>query len=139
MIAFRRAFALALLAAVAGCTIESSAILYNHTGREIVLRYLDEERVVRQHTLAPGERVRLDAWGWLRDFRVEVQGSSWRYRLVEPSVDYTEFRGWLRPSRVFLAQIEGDGRIFVLPIGSELSLDPQLAQPEGFPLVPDVR
>jgi hypothetical protein len=86
----------------------------------------------------PGESVLLPEWVvW--DIRVEKAGLVSRYTPKAPDTAYVLNRGfgpWVK--RIFKAQIDAGGQIFVLKPAQSAPTTEFVEQPAGFPLVPIV-
>jgi hypothetical protein len=129
-------FAILLLVALTGSTISVSCMLYNNTDNviQIIREYSDGN--IDELDIKPKKSKRLDSWIW-GSLEIRAKGVSWKYKPVNPDNDFIEFTGWGPwAKRIFRAQVEADGRIFILPSGQKQSVSKHIEQPSGFPITP---
>lgn len=129
-----RTIALLAAATAAGCAVFEKAPgtsvvqFYNHSGRTILVED-NQLRPDRQGTFKyptdSGKPLIVFASGCIHTY-------------VAPARKPGEFRGtdWMLRG-AYRAQLEPDGKLYLVPPGLDLPADPAaMAQPEGFPLVP---
>jgi len=128
---------LTLSLGVAACTNQDSCLLFNGTDAGITVvraQRQSGERTVFQ--VGSNESVLIDAWAF-GDYEIRSGDKSWMYSSRLPPVDFVTDRGWGPwARRVFQAQLNRDGRVFLLSPTQTAPVTEPVPQPEGFPLLP---
>lgn len=130
--------ALLFVGSLAAFTVRDSCELYNNTASALTIVRSKGGEEQPPILLKPGESVLLPDWvSW--DVRVEKSGLVSRYSSNVPDTAYVINRGfgpWVK--RIFKAQINTGGQIFVLKPDQSAPATEFVEQPDGFPLVPIV-
>ena len=133
----RGCVALLFVGGLTACTISDSCELYNNSGSELtIVRSKGSEEQPPIH-VNPGESILLS--DWLLEFRVVKGGLVSHYSPKAPGTEFVIDRGfgpWAK--RIFRAQINSGGQIFVLTPDQSVPAKEFVEQPNGFPLVPIV-
>ncbi len=136
--AARAVTAVALLCLVGGCTIQLSCKIYNNSGATIKIVKFRDGAVERRIDLKDDTSIFLKDWAFW-SYYVVREGERWRYVPREPDMSFvisTGFGPWTK--RFFKAQIQPDGRIYLLKPNQYFPQDNFVEQPVGFPLKPAV-
>jgi hypothetical protein len=134
----RFVLALGLCALLASCTLREYVYIYNNTGKpvEVMLTVDGKKKVI---SINPGA-IEFSSVGKLADgdiLSVAVNDSTWNYRLVKADSKFWSYEGAGPFSKItYRMQIEGDGKIYILPRGADLPLKSLPNQPRGYPLLP---
>ena len=135
---WRSCVALLLVGSLTACTMVDSCELYNNSGSPLtVVRTKGGEEQPSVH-VKPGESILLADW-ISGEIRVEKGGVVSRYSPTAPDTAFVITRGfgpWMK--RVFRAQIDSQGQIFVLKPDQSVPATKFVEQPDGFPLVPSL-
>lgn len=127
---------LLLAAFISACTIQAACNLQNNSGSDLtIVRSRDGEQEQRIHFKA-GSSILLRDWLFW-SYTVARGDKVLRYVADDPNDEFVVFQGlgpWTK--RVFNAQLEPDGRIFVLSPGQAFPAKDFVEQPTGFPLAP---
>jgi len=125
---------------VAGCTVPLTCKLYNNTGMSLEVVQRDKHGQEKSLSFARKEWVTLRDWGYFT-YQVEHERVVWNYdppiATYIPSSDYIEASGF-GPffKRTVRAQLNKDGKIYLLKIGQDAQSSAISEQPDGYPLVP---
>ena len=132
-----RVSAICVIAACSSaCTISESCDLFNNTGSDLTIVRVRHRQEEPQINLKAGASVSLQEW-LFSEYRVEMGGKVFRYAPKSPDVSFVVGQGfgpWTK--RVFKAQIESSGHIFVLRPTQSVPAAEFVEQPSGFPLLP---
>jgi hypothetical protein len=124
---------------LSGCTVPVTCALYNNTSTVINITQIDINGQERTFSLKAGEILKLGGWP-LHNYKILFKDVVWHYDPPVPNNDYVEISGfgpWVKP--IVYAQIEKDGRIFLLLKNQKPPIDTMPMQPEGYPLLPKVQ
>ena len=119
---FQRIVALVVFVVVVsslqGCKPSLTCEFYVNLGvpSDLVCIHKDGHRDSR--TIRPGSVVKIDDWIW-SEYEITAPNAVWHYRVKQPPAGYQTLHGFLWKRRTFRAQVEPDGRIFVLRPGQE--------------------
>jgi hypothetical protein len=134
----RGCIAILCVGSLTACTVQASCDLYNNSGSELtIVRSKGGEEQPPIH-LKPGESILISDWRFSA-FRVDQGGVVSRYALEAPPTDFVVNRGfgpWAK--RIFRAQMNAGGQIFLLKPDQPVPAKEFVDQPNGFPLVPIV-
>ena len=132
----RSCLALLVVGALTACTVHESCELYNNSGSALtIVRSKGGEEQPPIH-VKPGESILLADW-LSGEIRVEKGGSVSRYSPNSPDTAFVINRGFgLWTERIFRAQIDSGGLIFVLEPNQPVPATEFVEQPDGFPLEP---
>jgi hypothetical protein len=124
------------LAFIPGCTIATSCILFNNTSYDasVAIESLGMER--RTISLKASTYIEVENWPASR-LKVSTPLGVWTYATVDPAEEFVRFSGfgpWAK--RTFKAQLETDGRVFVVEHDQPFPQIDLPQQPQGYPLVP---
>lgn len=134
MTAPRRLLAVALAAAaLAACTRAPYMVVRNAAG--VPLRLRATPPWDGDVTVAAGAAVRVRFPDAMR-LTVEAGDATWRYAVAFPPATLASWSRLGTPT--FHFQIEPDGRVYVLPPGTDQAGAELPPQPAGFPLVPSM-
>lgn len=127
-------FFFAIVPLLSGCTIQSTAVLYNGTDKPIVVKLFRHTDEVLQIEIDPSTSEKLDDWLFY-DIRISVGGMQYRYERADPGPEYVISTGFgpFVKRRVYL-EFQSGGRVFVLKGPDQFGHEPPV-QPVGFPLV----
>lgn len=132
----RGCIAILFVGSFAACTVQDSCDLYNNSDSGVtIIRSTRGEEQPPIH-VNPGESIVLSDW-LFSEFRVDKGGVVYRYSPKVPGTEFVISRGfgpWAR--RVFRAQIDSGGQIFVLKPDQSVPAKEYVEQPSGFPLIP---
>jgi len=135
----RGSVAVLFVGGLTACTVQDSCDLYNNSGSELtIVRSMGGQEQPPIH-VKPGESILLADWVF-GEIRVEKGGLVSRYSPNAPDTAFVINRGfgpWVK--RIFRAQIDAGGQIFVLKPDQSVPATEFVEQPNGFPLVPIVR
>jgi len=133
---YRPFVALLLVIFVSGCTKQAACNLLNNSGSDLtIIRSQNGDHEERIQVQA-GSSVLLRDWLFW-SYRVTLGEKVLRYSPENPGNDFVVSQGvgpWTR--RVFSAQLESDGRIYLLKPGQIFPIKDFVTQPTGFPLAP---
>ena len=123
-----------------GCTISLSCVLLNNTESQLTIKqYFKTNRANETNTVAPGQTVLLKDWSF-SNFIIESESGKWALNPKYVGGDFEHFSGWGPwASRVFYAQIEPNGSIYVLKGPPEKAVSNFPDQPDGFPIRPKTK
>ena len=134
----RGCIALLFIGSLTACSVRDSCDLYNNSGSELtILRSKGGEAQPPIH-VKPGESILVSGWR-SSAFRVNQGGVVSRYALEAPPTEFVVNRGfgpWAK--RIFRAQMNAGGQIFLLKPDQPVPAKEFVDQPNGFPLVPIV-
>ncbi len=126
-------------ACMSACTIPESCDLHNNSGSDLTILRSQLGQEGPPIHVKSGASILLADWrAW--EYRVAMGGTVLHYVPERPETEFVVQRGlglWVK--RVFRAQIEPDGRIFVLKPGQAVPAKEFVEQPSGFPLIPKPR
>lgn len=125
---------LALL--VSGCTITTSCTLFNNTSYEVVVEIESLGGETRSLSLAPLSSAEIDNWP-ASVLQISTPNKTWSYSSEDPNEKFIRFSGfgpWTK--RRFKAQLQEDGRIFVIDPKAPFPQIEFPIQPHGYPLEP---
>ena len=125
---------------LSGCTISLSCVLLNNTPNLLTIHQFDRSnRADKINTVSKGKSVRLKSWEYSK-FKIISEQETWSYSPEYPWVDYSHFTGWGPwTKRVFYAQIEPNGLIYVLKDRHKKPVSDFPFQPDGFPIKPETK
>lgn len=124
---------------VNGCTIQLTCDLYNHTEEDLKVIQINSDGIKVEREFKARSWIELEGWQ-LFNYKIVSQKAVWKYNQLAPDHTFISFKGlgpWSK--RVFRAQLEKDGRIFVLRFDNISPDSVFLKQPEGFPLAPQMK
>ena len=126
-----------LMFVLTGCTISLSCVLLNNTPSFLTIEQFDRtNRADKTSTLAPGKTVRLKSWKYSK-FKIISEQGAWSYKPEYVPGEFFHFTGWGPwTKRVFYAQIESNGIIYVLKDKPNGTVNDFPTQPIGFPIKP---
>ena len=116
---------------IAACTRAPYLIVFNRT--EVPLTIQRTPPYESDVTIAPGSALRVrfpDAM----ELTVTAGAATWRYAVRFPPRELARWSTLGRPE--FQAQVEPNGRVYVLPPGATPPMRELPPQPPGFPLAP---
>jgi hypothetical protein len=126
---------------LSSCTVSLTCELYNNTDTPIQIIQRDKNGQEKHFALMPKESANLSDWGY-HVYEVKTENISWSYdppmASYIPSSEYIETTGF-GPffKRLIRAQLNEDGKIFLIKIGEKPPISENFEQPEGYPLVPN--
>lgn len=132
----RACVTLLLVAGMSGCTILETCELHNGSGAELTIvrsRGGNEEPPIQ---VKAGASVLLSDW-MLWEYSLTTGGRTFRYAPKTPGPEFVVNRGfgpWIK--RIFVAQMDSAGHIFVVKPGQGVLVEEYVTQPDGFPLMP---
>lgn len=132
----RLVVAFLVLCFVSACTKQVACLLHNNSGVDVTVirsRAGDQDQRI---DVKAGSSIVLRDWAFW-SHRVDKADRLLRYAPVNPGnrfVDVQGFGPWTK--RIFNAQLDPDGRIFVLNPGQAMPAKDFVEQPPGLPLVP---
>lgn len=121
---------------IVGCTIQLTCDLYNNTGSEITIVQKKSDHTVSNISVAANSSVQLSGWNLL-EYEIVRGDDAWKYKPTSVGsmyVSYVGFGPWKK--RLFKAQIESNGQIFILNADQRAPLTDIPGQPSDFPLLP---
>ena len=122
---------------LSGCTLPLACVLYNNTGNDFLLVILNEDRVTQKTQVKKDSFIQIENWE-LRNYRIIIGTSTKEYAPEFVNQDFIPDSGWGPWSkRKSYAQIEPDGRVFVLNIKQVPPVIDFPDQPRGFPVIPN--
>lgn len=126
---------LCVIVAVNGCTIPETCLLYNNTGQNItIIQSKKHESQRKELNLLAGSSVKIGEGGWLAyKYQIVAQDAVWNYNPTIIDANYISESGF---DRVFKAQIENNGCIYILQPNQKFPIHKFNEQPKGFPLLP---
>jgi hypothetical protein len=125
---------------VSGCAVSLTCNLYNNTDTFVQVLRRDKLGQEKHFSLKPKEWVVLKDWEFFK-YNVKNESVDWNYEPPVapyiPSNEYIEVTGF-GPflTRTIRAQLNADGKIYLIELGGDASSSVNLKQPEGYPLVP---
>lgn len=122
---------------ISGCTIPLTCELYNNTGKDLIVTWSDGNGDELEEQFEAGSIIQLESWQ-LYDYKIVSSDFFWSYNQISPAHDLIKFSGfgpWSK--RLFRAQLEGDGRIFLLQTDQSPPVLNFSEQPDEFPLMPE--
>ena len=121
---------------LSGCTLPLTCVLYNNTGHDFLFLVLRDHVVIEEVEVKNNSLVEINNWE-TRNYQINIRDSTSKYEPVFFHHEFVDFSGWGPWSKRKLhAQIEPDGRIFVLNIGQVPPVVDFPDQPNGFPMIP---
>lgn len=121
---------------VSGCTLATSCTLFNNSGRQIAIDVTGPDGTAYVLSLAPGASAKIDHWVF-SDVRISTSDETWTYATTDPDESFIRYPGFfLWVERRFRAQLQADGRIFVVAPDATFPQAELPPQPYGFPLEP---
>lgn len=132
----RLGIALLLFVCTSGCTIQESCDLYNNSGSDVTIVRSGAGQEEPPIQLKSGASILLPDW-LFAEYQLEMDGKVFRYTPKSPDPSFIDDRGfgpWAK--RVFSAQLDSSGRIFVLKQTQSIPATEFVEQPSGFPLMP---
>jgi len=126
---------------LSSCTIPLTCKLYNNTTMPIQVIQRDNfgKEQEKHFSLMPNESVDIDGWT-SRVYVIKTESISWGYTLKSSRYsEYYEFVGFVPfTKRVIRAQVNEDGKIFLIKNGEDFPISDNVEQPEGYPLTPNI-
>ena len=119
------------------CSVPVTCILYNNTSTVINITQINNDGSENLFSLTAGGLIKLKGWP-LHNYKIAFNKFVWSYDPPLPNYNYVELIGfgpWVKP--IVYAQLEKDGRIFLLLKGQKPPTDIMPKQPEGYPLIPE--
>lgn len=126
---------------LSSCSVPITCVLYNNASSKVKVIQLDNSVVKETIEVMPGESIYLEEWDYY-DYQIISKNSIWQYDTSTPYIpnfdyDYIETTGFgLWVKRLVFAQLEKDGRIFLLSKDQKFPIAIPAKQPQGYPLVP---
>jgi len=125
---------------LSSCTVSLTCEIYNNTDMPLQVTERDKHGQEKHFSLMPQKSIRLRDWGY-HVYEVENENINWSYdppiASYIPSSEYIETTGF-GPffKRLIRAQLNADGKVYLIKIGQEPPVSEFTGQPEGYPLVP---
>lgn len=129
-------FLFLLLISINSCTIQLTCELYNNTSHDLKVIQLNNGSGKSEQEFKANSVIKLEGWQ-LFAYKIVSKNTAWGYDQIAPSHDLIAFVGfgpWTK--RIFQAQLEKNGSIFVLQSDQSLPTSEFSDQPKGFPLIP---
>jgi hypothetical protein len=134
----RACVSLLFVACLSGCTVSEFCELHNGSGSDLTIVRVQAGREEPPIHVEAGASILLSDWlSW--EYRVTTGGKMLRYVPESPGTQFVVNRGfgpWTK--RLFVAQIDSAGYIFVLNPGQSLPATEFVVQPSLFPLTPAI-
>ena len=121
-----------LVIEISGCTLSETCVLYNNTGQNLKVIQQKIEGTKSERKLKAHSTIRLGGWVW-HTYQVVTKDTIWNYNPIRPDYDFFAYGGF---DQIFKAQLEKDGRIYILRPDQSFPASEFPKQPEGFPLLP---
>ena len=117
---------------LSSCSIPITFSLFNNTGSDVILVLTNNKEI----HIKPGKAKKTNDID--SSFFIDLKDKSLTYEIPLLNHSLIKWAGWGPWSkRMFYAQIEPDGKIWVLKNKTKIAIKKFTAQPEGFPLVPN--
>jgi hypothetical protein len=125
---------------LSSCSVPITCVLYNNTPTKVKVVRFDNLVVKESTEVMPGESIELEKWDYC-DYQIILGNSTWRYDSSTPYIpyfdsNYVETTGIVWVKRLIFAQLEKDGRIFLLNKDQKFPIVITKNQPTGYPLIP---
>ncbi len=120
-----------------GCTISTTARLYNNTGSVLNIKQISTTEATKNFKLLPDKVIDLENWE-SDEFIISSGNGVWKYTSPMVAAGFTKSHGW-GPfvKRITKVQIEKDGNIYLLGVDQDFPSTSFVLQPQGFPLKPE--
>lgn len=126
-------FTLSVIIFISGCSIPETCVLYNNTGQDLKVIRIKTDGSKTERKLKARSTIKLGGWVF-STYQIITKDTTWNY---EPEITDPGFvADTVFLERIFKAQLEKDGRIYILQPKQSFPASEFPEQPEGFPLLP---
>jgi hypothetical protein len=128
---------LSLVLLITSCsTLQLSCELFNNTDESLTIYQANGMGIQNILHVGPKELVYIRGWD-MSDYRITHSHGEWKYKTTSPYSKYIRHEGfWMTGKRIWKAQIEQDGKIYVVAVKSNFPINDFSDQPEKFPIIP---